>query len=81
VTRVDVIVIRGTALSSVNPVRAKNISSIDLHCLTDKTSEVYSPVKPLKEEETIVSLTIERPNPDLTLSSMLSSSPSKIKGT
>jgi hypothetical protein len=57
--------------------RFKNISSIDLRCLTDRTTEVYSPVKPLKDEEAIVGLTVERANPDLTLSSKLSSSPSK----
>jgi hypothetical protein len=62
-------------------VRFKNISSVDLHCLTDRTSEVYWPVKPLKDGETIVGLIVERANPDLTLSSMLSSSASKIKPT
>jgi hypothetical protein len=35
----------------------------------------------LKNEETIIGLTVERANPALTLSSMLSSSPSKIKTT
>jgi hypothetical protein len=58
-------------------VRSKNISSVDLYCLTDRTSEVYSSVKPLKDEEAIVGLTVERANPDLTLSSMICPIPLK----
>jgi hypothetical protein len=63
VTRVDVI--GGTACSSINLVRFKNISLVDLHCLTDRTSEVYSPVKPLKDGETIIGLTVAYRKPIL----------------